>query len=507
MCTFVRKRVIKMIKQLKLWIIAAILSLGATHVLYAQPSNIALPKVSIDNLKGTLTKEVPVEATFTINYTDETTGQPREERFRCLVSYRGATSIRFDKKSLKIAFLKQEGDGELDVRLPGLERTSDKYNLDAASIDRSRIRNRMAMDLFNSYSRLPYATDLSGRHGILGTYVEVWTEGRYSGLYCLTDRVNRKLMGGKKVKNGVVRGVVYKCKAFGNGCFLTADGTQPEEGNSAWNAWEVKYPNEYPVEVWKPLQDLMDAPWDTEPDATYVSLVRQHFYWDNLVDLYLLTLMAGVADAGYKNSYLSQPDHTADQRFVITPWDMDHSFGATYCGTPLIDTSTLLGQSNWSKVPPFKRLLQNADFGFLAALADRWAELRDGPLSVESVSHLMFSYADLFDHTDSWQHEHEAWNYNPVTMGTTAHDEAAYMVEWYEANHKALSELLTPYQTDGIEEIEQDPIVNSRSAQGDASHLKKSSNSKWFDLQGRKVANGKLQKGIYINTSTKMLIK
>ena len=96
--------------------------LGAPHVLYAQPSDIALPKVSIDNLKGTLTKEVPVEATFTINYTDEATGQPREERFRCLVSHRGATSIKFDKKSIKIAFLKQEGDGELDVRLPGLER-------------------------------------------------------------------------------------------------------------------------------------------------------------------------------------------------------------------------------------------------------------------------------------------------------------------------------------------------------------------------------------------------
>jgi len=120
-------------------------------------------------------------------------------------------------------------------------------------------------------------------------------------------------------------------------------------------------------------------------------------------------------------------------------------------------------------------------------------------LSVESVSHLMFSYADLFDHTDSWQHEHEAWNYNPVTMGTTAHDEATYMVEWYEANHKELSALLTPYQTDGIRNIEHSPLNIDHSV---------------YDLHGRRIANGQwsivngqFPKGIYINGHKKILIK
>ena len=473
-------------------LLLSIVLLGTTSFLNAQSADMALPKVCIDHLQGTPTKEEPVEATFTINYNDEETGLPREEQYRCLVSPRGATSLRFDKKSMKIVFLQPESDEEFDVRLPGLERTSNKYHLDAASIDRSRIRNRMAMDLFNSYSRLPHATNLNGRHGIIGTYVEVWTEGRYSGLFCLTDRVNRKLLGGKKMKNGVVRGVVYKCKSFGDGCFLISDGTQPTEGDYAWNAWEVEYPDEYPVDVWKPLQDLMEAPWETTPDAAYADLVRKHFYWDNLVDIYLLTLVAGVADAGYKNSYLSQPDHTADQRFVITPWDMDHSFGTTYNGAPLTDPSTLLGQANWSKVRPFKRLLQNASFGFITALADRWAELRDGPLSVESVSQLMYGYADQLDRSGSWQHERQEWNYNPVTLGTTAQQEADYMVEWYRENHKELSELLKPYQTDDIGEIELE-----------TSSLKHET----YDLQGRKVANGKLQKGIYINGNKKALIK
>lgn len=65
-------------KKMSVWMIAAILLLGVPHVLYAQPTGITLPKVCIDNLKGTLSKEEPVEATFTIKYFDQTTGQSAE---------------------------------------------------------------------------------------------------------------------------------------------------------------------------------------------------------------------------------------------------------------------------------------------------------------------------------------------------------------------------------------------------------------------------------------------
>lgn len=174
----------------------------------------------------------------------------------------------------------------------------------------------------------------------MGNYVEVWTEGHYGGLYCLTDRVNRKLLGCKKMKGEALRGIVYKCVSYDKGCYLLSDATEPVEGNENWNAWEVKYPNEFPSYIFNPLQQMMDAPWDSVPD------------------------------------------------------------------------------------------------------------------------------------------------------------EAAYMAEWYQANHDRLDELLLPYHSDGIEKIEQETIVNS-----------KSSDYKWFDLQGRKVANGKLPKGIYFKGHKKILIK
>lgn len=479
----------------KNWVLAATLLVCGTGSLYAQTEGNtirALPKVSIDNLKEAINADNPVEATITMTYPDETPGGTREVSYRCLVKYRGGTSISFDKKSMKIAFLQDQGDGERDVELPGLGRSDDKCNLDAAAVDRSHFRNRLAMDLFNSYSPLPYPTAFDGRHGISGNYVEVWTEGRYSGLYCLTDRVNRKLLGGKKMKDGEVRGVVYKCSSYDIGCFFYSDGTEPAEGNASWNAWEVKYPNEYPSYVFNPLRQAMDASWDTVPDEAYNDLVRQYFYWDNLVDVYLLSIVAGLADMGYKNSYLSCPDYTKDQRFIITPWDMDHSFGESYRGVPLMDLSTLKGQTNWINTRPFKRLMANTESGFLTSLADRWAALRDGPLSVESVTQRIYDYADLFDKSGAWQREREEWNYNPVTLWTTARDGAAYLAEWYQANHALLDELLLPHQSTDIKGIVDLPLNTDHPT---------------YDLQGRKVQSSVKKKGIYIHDNKKILTK
>lgn len=475
--------------------IATILLIWGISSLYAQTAGRAgnsLPILRIDNLNGTINADEPIEATITVSCSDEATGQTREQRYRCRVNYRGGTSLRFDKKSMKIVFLQDQGDEEKDVDLPGLGRKDDSCNLDAAAVDRSHFRNRLAMDLFNSYSRLPYATAYDGRHGIVGNYVELWIEGRYGGLYCLTDRVNRKLLGGKKMKSGVVRSIVYKCATYDKGCFFLLDGTEPIEGSDSWNAWEVKYPNEYPASVFSPLRQAMDASWDTVPDEAYNDLVRQHFYWDNLVDIYLLSLVAGVSDTGYKNSYLSCADYTADQRFIITPWDMDHSFGESYWGVPLMDLSTLKGQANWINTWPFKRLMAGTETAFLVALADRWADLRDGELSVENVTQRIFGYADLLDQSGAWQRDRELWNYNPVTLCATARQEADYMAEWYRANHNRLDELLLPHQTTAIKEASADTISHSPF---------------FYDLQGRKVQSSAKKKGIYISGNKKFLIK
>lgn len=218
------------------------------------------------------------------------------------------------------------------MNLLGLRADCSKWILDAAAGDRSRMRNRVAMDVFTIYARLPYETDNAGRYSSLGRYVEVWANGEYQGLFCLTDRINRELLGGKATTDGQTHCVIYNCKNYGSGNYLNPYEEGPAEGDEEWNSWEMKYPDEPTAAAWQTLLDLFDVAWDDTPDDEYDTTVQRYFYWDNLVDVYLLTMVCGLADMGYKNCYLVCPDITEDSRCVLVPVDMDYTFGCTWNG-------------------------------------------------------------------------------------------------------------------------------------------------------------------------------
>jgi hypothetical protein len=385
-----------------------------------------------------------VKATFTLEQTDEATGRITTETHSCRVSYGGESSSSYDKKSWNVNFIDENGK-EQYVNLLGMRGNCSKWILDAAAGDRSRMHNRMAMDVLASYSRLPYETDNARRYASKGRYIELWANGEYKGLFCLTDRINRELLGGTATTDGQTRCVIYTVKNYGSGNYLNPYKEGPADGDENWNSWEMKYPDEPTAAAWQPLLNLFNASWDDMPNDEYVTTVRRYFYWDNLVDVYLLTMVCGLADVGYKNIYLACPDITKDGRCVLAPVDMDYTFGCTWNGCYWDEKPQLRGGNTLHFVRPFYRLLRDKDLGFIAALAKRWAALRDNVLSVASVTALINGYAQLLDESGAWQREHALWNYNPVTTEATASEAARYMTEWYANSHKAISQLLDPY--------------------------------------------------------------
>lgn len=423
------------------------LLLAAQHV-----ASQSLPRIDFDNLSDTISEETPVDATFTISYHDSATDVFHQEIYACRLNYRGATSMLYDKKSFEVSFVEAGTGNSLDVNLLGIREGLDKYILDASASDRSHLRNRVAMDLYGSFARLPYTTEYDRRYSSVGHFVEVWIEGEYEGLFCLSDRVNRKLMGCKKPQNGQVRGVLYKCGSYDDGAFLIDNGIAPDTNSIEWNSWSMKYPNEVSAAAWQPLQQLMDNPWNEIPDSEYVGLVEEHFFWDNLVDVYLFTIALAIGDMGYKNCYLACPNTVADSHFVVVPWDLDHSFGSTWNAAYMNTPVTLRGQSNLWRVHPYKRLMEDEGTGFKTALAERWYELCDSVLSVENVAAVIQGYATLLDSTQGWQHDRAKWNGNPIAFYQSAQQEAAYMIAWYSRNHQHLSELLAPYLTSSTQQ-------------------------------------------------------
>lgn len=363
----------------------------------------------------------------------------RDVQYRCEVKYRGASAMVYDKKSLAVKLVDSNGD-DLDANLLGI-REENSWILDAMAIDRIRMRNRLCFDIWNCMSSTPYDTNFENRNGTCGRFVELFINGEYEGLYCLSDKVDRKLLGLKKADKGTsgrvyLKGLLYKCtKWSGSSSYLTGYDTAPLN-STEWNAWELQYPSDYPSDAtWQPLIDLIEFCSEETTFAQFCEQYRTWFYTENLVDYLVFTSALNVDDNFYKNTFLSTPDITKGHRYLITPWDMDMSLGGNYDGA-YNDVTASLSRYDWRA--PYNRLKVNNVDGFGNMIKERWAELSPTLLSPDSVFARLDSYAGQFLNSGAWQREYDRWNGNPVPLKESLSDELDYVKRWYADNYNSI---------------------------------------------------------------------
>ena len=334
---------------------------------------------------------------------------------------RGATARRFlMKPSLNMKLRTEDYSASQDSSLLGM-RSISKWILDAMAIDRICMRNRVAMDIWNEYSHLPYDTDFGARSGTEGKFIEMYINGEYKGIYCLSDHINRKLLDLKKYdeKKQKVRGVLYKSGtediADQNNRNFTDDWTA---GTISWhNAWELKEPEDFECEeAWQPLIDLYD-------NQTTYEAVKKYFFIDNLVDYQLHIMALSIQDNwGNKNHYFSirniqkdiddeDPTEAARRKCIVSPWDLDTSLGGRYDGGYFGGN-----YSNWTPDQvvknggcyPFSYCQGSAEYKEL--LKKRWAELRTSTYSPKSINRRLEAYRDLFIGSGAWQRMTDHFN-------------------------------------------------------------------------------------------------
>ena len=318
------------------------------------------------------------------------------------------------------------------------------------AIDRICMRNRVAFDVWNAFSRLPYDTSFDGRNGTVGRFVELYINDRYYGIYCLSDRINRKLLDLKKVKTLTdstlqVRGVLYK-----NGTQNLLD--QNHEAFSddyrtcvaEWhNAWELTFPEDEASEaVWQPLLEALRQ-------GRTAAYVKRHFFLDNLADYQLLVMALGIADNwGNKNKYFSMRNMNkslddadslqADKRrIVVTPWDLDTSLGGAYNGAYYDGNYTDWPVDAIMKNAPYPIDCLAADAEYLSLLRSRWLQVRTAALSPDSVARRMDDYCRLFTESGAWQRmtaHYDAQAERPMYVSDLA-GEIAQVLQWYRQRH------------------------------------------------------------------------
>ena len=250
--------------------------------------------------------------------------------FKAQVRHRGATSAKFKKKSYAVKLYNELGQ-KVDSSLMGM-RSDNYWILDAMAIDPSRMRNRVAMDLWLDFSAKPYyaLNEPMMCNGYRGKYVELYVNDAYNGLYSLMERVDRKQLKLKKYKNNVINGQLYKSVNWigwtNDGVFRISESY--DNSSSTWMRYEYAYPDpeeDGPVD-WKPLyDDLYFA--QTAKDKDFATQAESRFDIPVFIDYFLFAMLLSARDNYGKNLFLSYYNINQSSKMLVTPWDLELSFG------------------------------------------------------------------------------------------------------------------------------------------------------------------------------------
>lgn len=476
-------------------------SLHAQESQYEQMKSLldenSLPLVNLTVDTSTVNRTDYVQGEIEIaDYQQRTDPESQTVHYQCKLRYRGASASSYDKKSFAVKLYDEVGE-DLDANIFGI-REENSWILDAMAIDRIRMRNRVCFDVWNDMSQTPYETNYGNRNGTKGVFVEVFLNGDYHGLYCMTDKIDRKLLGLKKAKvdnNGevIVKGLLYKGNAWNDftDIFLLSY-KEADTGKDTWNAWELQYPDDYSgIDTWQPLMDLIDFCSDQTTDEEFKASYQDYFYIDNFADYVVFTLALHVGDNLYKNTFLSVVDITKGHRYMISPWDMDQSLGGHWNGNYNEGLSRI---NQYNDRAPFNRLIGRDIDGFVDKLTETWTANYTSLFTPEDISQRLDGYANMFKASGAWDREREKWDGNPVPLQANINDEIDYVKRWYAKNYESLcNQFGTPSVTTGV--------VNATAINFPISI---------YTLDGRKVDATDVQwleKGVYIVNGRKVLVQ
>lgn len=367
--------------------------------------------------------------------------------------YRGATALGQSKKSFAVK-LKSSLDGVTKINRSFLGYRNDNYwILDAMAIDPGRIRNRVSTDFWNDFATAPYFKEKEPtlRNGTRGSYVEVFINDSYNGLYCMTEKIDRKQLDLKRFKLDSVtnevtqRGGLYKAKQWtvgtllGNGNYGSRNGVLASVPNfnnrsETWSSFEVKYPDYGDGEEidWKPLYDAVMISSHHTSDADFATYVQYFYDLPVFIDYYLFIELLLATDNHGKNTYLSVYNQTKSPMITITPWDLDGTWGRrwegsaslTYAEQPFID---FINKHEHMENNLYIRLRELDYDNYNTKLRNRYNELRGTHFDHEKIMNRFAEYYRQFEKSGADMREIMQWRLRSFD------DEYIFLSDWVQA--------------------------------------------------------------------------
>lgn len=303
---------------------------------------------------------------------------------------RGNTSLSYEKKSLRLKLKEQAEDGSFkkdNKNLLGI-REDDDWILNSLYADNSRIRDKLAMDLWQEVGA--YQNPYGRNFGVTGEYVEVIINEAYAGLYLLTHPVDGKQIGTDKVSVQLQSGQdiverIYKKKfsaAWRSEDFIgeLPDPNMPNYRGGFYVKGDVVLANE---EEWQPLYRMalcMEA-----EDEAFKTQISQLADVQNIVENWLFFQAIAGFDNENKNVYYVSMQKGADACGYFIPWDMNISFGALYAENEFFCMESDKELKTVIAFEPGMRVISLDAEGARASAQQTWDKWRSGAFETGSV--------------------------------------------------------------------------------------------------------------------------
>ncbi len=462
--------------------------------------------------------------------------------------WRGATAQNKNKKAYAVKIIDANGES-LDAKFLDL-RNDNNWILDAMAVDPACMRNRVSTDLWNDFASKPYysASEKKARTGTRGKFVEVIQNGSYHGIYCMTEKLDRKQMKLKKfspaatpTEQDTLHGLLYKTSQWSYEVLMGVDtsekgyyGYEPHPGiapkefsnySEEWASHEMKYPDFEDGETidWGPMWNAVNFV-ATSTDRQFESDFELYFNQKTVNDYYLFLELLLATDNHGKNLYwgvYDKQDPLFGSKLELAVWDLDGVFGRNYygsssytsAGTP--DFMQFLWDHEHAPTYLFTRLLASDYLNTATLLPMRYAELRGTHFSETALIKRFTDYANLFAASGADTREEGRWSeYHQDIQG-----DVAYTTQWISERIATLDDIYNykPVES-GIDHYVGETPVAVKGGNGSISLFSAQNKTvNVYSVNGQKLRQVQLGKGIvtidglpsgiYLMEGKKVLVK
>ena len=239
---------------------------------------------------------------------------------------RGNTSRMFPKKGYKLnlTYINEYGEEDNNKLSVFGMRKDDDWILHALYNDDTKIRDRLSMEVWNRMGAKAVSDD--SYYGPKMTYVEVFADNQYCGLYGLMEPVDGKQL------NLVEEDYSYKRKNPGGIRYQYDEFSEAENVYGEIEGFEIK-DGIMKEDAWMPMAYLSKVL--TSDDWEEKLKKSQILNEDSVIRMWVFIQMITGHDHTAKNMYFVakyNEDLKYDYQFYFAPWDMDLTWGNVSVG-------------------------------------------------------------------------------------------------------------------------------------------------------------------------------